>query len=260
VNTFLAGLVAWLEPRLPAFTWLHGSRWLPVGSRFPSRGESRALSAEATDAAPGNVGIAVTLIREGESTELLLVVTLPEGTSSERRVMDVSCSAAADSLAVMSALALDALMTAPRRPSEPPAARPSLPHSSVTGIWPTATLVVTGHALFRTLGDRSALAGGEACMGRSLVYRTASFSGSSHDASSCSRRRVDTFADGAPIAVERHHEVSVVLLPTPHASADHLGLRDVRLQSRRALRLSPARDPGAGAVHHRYPDRRAERR
>lgn len=98
----------------------------PTEADFRRGVEIRALRAQATDAAHASVGLAVTLRRDGERTAGMLVVTLPDGTSSERRVSDTSCEAAAASLAVMSALGLDALLPAARPPLEEPA-RPKEP-------------------------------------------------------------------------------------------------------------------------------------
>src|SRR5687768_8409775 len=96
----------------------------PTEADFRHGVETRALRAQATDAAHASVRLAVTLMRDGERTAGVLVVTLPDGTSSERRVSDTSCEAAAASLAVMSALGLDALLPVPRRPVEEPARPP----------------------------------------------------------------------------------------------------------------------------------------
>jgi hypothetical protein len=114
----------------------------PTEAEFRHGVEIRALRAQATDAAHASVGLAVTLRREGERTAGVLVVTLPDGTSSERRVSDTSCEAAAASLAVMSALGLDALLpatrptinepTKPPEPSAPAAMAPAPAASSVT--------------------------------------------------------------------------------------------------------------------------------
>jgi hypothetical protein len=96
----------------------------PTEAEFRHGVEVRALRAQATEAAHASVGLAVTLRRDGERTAGVLVVTLPDGTSSERRVSDTSCEAAAASLAVVSALGLDALLSAARPASEEPTKAP----------------------------------------------------------------------------------------------------------------------------------------
>jgi hypothetical protein len=99
----------------------------PTEADFRHGVETRALRAEATDAAHANVGLVVTLRRDGERTTGVLVVTLPDGTRSERKVSDTSCEAAAASLAVVSALGLDALLPEPAPPPEAPAVPPAPP-------------------------------------------------------------------------------------------------------------------------------------
>jgi hypothetical protein len=103
----------------------------PTEADFRRGVETRALRAKATDDPHASVRLAVTLSRDGERTAGVLVVTLPDGTSSERRVNDAACDAAAASLAVVSALALDALLPAPDPPPGEPAG-PAAPPAPAT--------------------------------------------------------------------------------------------------------------------------------
>jgi hypothetical protein len=97
----------------------------PTAAEFQRGVESRATSAEPADEGDAAVRLQVTLAREEARTTGVLVVTLPDGTSSERRVGDASCEAAASSLAVMSALVLDAHLRGPEPPAgETPASAP----------------------------------------------------------------------------------------------------------------------------------------
>jgi hypothetical protein len=66
----------------------------------------------AAEEATAEVRLEVTLTPDGEHTAGVLLVTLTDGSSSERRVRDASCEAAASSLAVMGALVLDARLPA----------------------------------------------------------------------------------------------------------------------------------------------------
>jgi hypothetical protein len=112
----------------------------PTQAEFRHGVETRALRAEATDAEQASVGLAVTLRRDGERTAGVLVVTLPDGTSSERRVSDASCEAAAASLAVVSALALDALQSEAGPPSEASTKPPAPPVPAATAREPPSAM------------------------------------------------------------------------------------------------------------------------
>lgn len=87
--------------------------------------QTRTVRAEPAGDANADVRLAITLVREGEHTTGELVVTTSDGARSERRAGDASCEAAASSLAVMSALMLDAHVRAPALPVVAPEAPPA---------------------------------------------------------------------------------------------------------------------------------------
>jgi hypothetical protein len=105
--------------------------------------QSRARQAVATDEETADVRLEITLAPEGERTAGSLVVTLPDGTRSERSVADASCEAAAASLAVMSALVLDGALPAARPvpPDESHPAPPPPPPAAARETRPRAAMV-----------------------------------------------------------------------------------------------------------------------
>jgi hypothetical protein len=97
----------------------------PTSLDFQHAVESRAKHAEISDATQADVQLEVTLTPDGDQTAGGMVVVLADGSRSERRVADVSCDAAASSLAVMGALVLDARLPAPPEPAPAPAPAPA---------------------------------------------------------------------------------------------------------------------------------------
>jgi hypothetical protein len=99
----------------------------PSADEFQRGVESRAEHALRVDKADAVVELQVTLTRDEEHTIGVLLVTLSDGSSSARWVGDASCDAAVASLAVMSALVLDAEHRTAVEPEPEPATLPAAP-------------------------------------------------------------------------------------------------------------------------------------